>query len=200
MTKTNREDILRKALAYFLRKGYDGTSLADVARSVGIRKATLFFYFKNKEDLYSSVIDRFIMHTQNPEKKFGTYANESFKDFIDFYISKVDLTMQRLREISYENNLTALDYMRFLLESGSWKQEYALKIFSFNEKETKFWEEKIREAQQKDEIRPDINPESQARIFQYSFVGISYMCSLKGGVTVEQIRELLYDLYSAIKK
>jgi len=36
-------------------------------------------------------------------------------------------------------------------------------------------------------------------MFRYNFAGISYIFSTNGGVTLEQIRQMLYDSYEAIK-
>ncbi|MDT3679256.1 MAG: TetR/AcrR family transcriptional regulator [Burkholderiaceae bacterium] len=46
-----REMLYQVASAEFRRKGYHGTSLDDVARQLGISKATLYYYVKNKQDL-----------------------------------------------------------------------------------------------------------------------------------------------------
>jgi AcrR family transcriptional regulator len=43
------------AFAYY---GFSGASLQDIADRVGIKKASLFYYFKGKEELYAEVIQR----------------------------------------------------------------------------------------------------------------------------------------------
>ena len=50
-----RQRILDRALDAFARRGYEGVSLDDLAVAVGVRKATLFYYFGSKADLYEEV-------------------------------------------------------------------------------------------------------------------------------------------------
>ncbi len=45
-----------KALEQFGRFGYESTSLADVAKSVGVTRTTLLYYFDTKEALYDAVV------------------------------------------------------------------------------------------------------------------------------------------------
>ena len=46
-----REVLLREAGASFNRRGYHGTSLAEIAKKLGVTKAALYTYVPSKEDL-----------------------------------------------------------------------------------------------------------------------------------------------------
>lgn len=46
-----RQAILREAAATFNRRGYHGTSLADIASTLGVSKAALYTYVKSKDEL-----------------------------------------------------------------------------------------------------------------------------------------------------
>lgn len=48
--------ILRGARKLFLKKGYEGTSVEAIARSLDIAKGTIYLYFNTKEDLFSAVL------------------------------------------------------------------------------------------------------------------------------------------------
>lgn len=56
MTITTSEKIKNSALQLFAQKGYYGTSLNEIAEMVGIKKPSLYAHFKNKDDLYKTVI------------------------------------------------------------------------------------------------------------------------------------------------
>ena len=58
--KSTAEKILDAAEDLFAEKGYDATSLGDVADVVGIRSPSLYNHFRNKEALYSAVVERLI--------------------------------------------------------------------------------------------------------------------------------------------
>ncbi|MDQ1438640.1 MAG: TetR/AcrR family transcriptional regulator [Acidimicrobiaceae bacterium] len=57
ITPTN-ERILDTALTSFGNRGYDVTSLDDLANTLGIRKQTILYWFPSKEALLGAVIDQ----------------------------------------------------------------------------------------------------------------------------------------------
>jgi AcrR family transcriptional regulator len=59
-TRPTAERILDAAEDLFAEKGYTATSLGDVADRVGIRSPSLYNHFRNKEALYSAVVDRLL--------------------------------------------------------------------------------------------------------------------------------------------
>ena len=52
------ERILDAAEALFAQRGYEGTSLREIARQAGIKQPGLYNYFENKQALYAAVLDR----------------------------------------------------------------------------------------------------------------------------------------------
>ena len=53
-----RERILDAAETLFAERGYDGTTLRDVAAHVGLRNPSLYNHFDSKESLYAAVLER----------------------------------------------------------------------------------------------------------------------------------------------
>jgi AcrR family transcriptional regulator len=58
--RTRRDEILDESTRLFAERGYEGTSMADLAERVGLRKASLFHHFASKEVLYAAVLERLI--------------------------------------------------------------------------------------------------------------------------------------------
>ncbi|MFC4910068.1 TetR family transcriptional regulator [Actinomadura gamaensis] len=54
-----REQIRRVALELFAEQGYEKTSLREIAERLGVTKAALYYHFKTKEDIISSLFDEF---------------------------------------------------------------------------------------------------------------------------------------------
>jgi AcrR family transcriptional regulator len=51
-----REEILRVALDLFTEKGFEGTSIRDIAEAVGMQKSSLYYHFANKDDIVASLM------------------------------------------------------------------------------------------------------------------------------------------------
>lgn len=52
-----RAQIVRSAAAVFVRGGFDGTSMDDVAREAGVTRLIVYRIFDSKDELYRSVLD-----------------------------------------------------------------------------------------------------------------------------------------------
>lgn len=50
------QEVLEAACLLFAEKGYAGTTLTDIAEAVGLTRAALYYYFKNKEALLEAIM------------------------------------------------------------------------------------------------------------------------------------------------
>lgn len=53
------EKALDAAMSVFWRKGYEGTSYADLTEAIGVERPALYSAFGNKEALYRQALDRY---------------------------------------------------------------------------------------------------------------------------------------------
>jgi AcrR family transcriptional regulator len=60
-----RERILVAAIQRFSRVGYRRTSFNDVAEEAGVARATVYLYWRRKEDLFVAGLERFNSHSWN---------------------------------------------------------------------------------------------------------------------------------------
>jgi AcrR family transcriptional regulator len=93
-----RQELLDKAVTVFSRYGYSKTTLNDIAEKSGINKASLYHYFKNKEELFVQVmlqvsaagieeLKQNALRFKNPEKQLIFY----FSERLHFYLLIVGL-------------------------------------------------------------------------------------------------------------
>lgn len=54
---TTKERIVETALELFSQRGYDGVSVRDIARAVGIRESSLYNHFENKRAIFDGIVD-----------------------------------------------------------------------------------------------------------------------------------------------
>ena len=53
-----KTEILNAAAECFAVYGYEKTSMSDIGKRVGMNKASLYYHFKDKQDLYSTMVRR----------------------------------------------------------------------------------------------------------------------------------------------
>ncbi len=52
----SKEEIKNAAFILFANKGYDSTSMQDIANAVGLKKQSLYSHFSCKQDIYESIL------------------------------------------------------------------------------------------------------------------------------------------------
>ena len=67
--------IINSALAEFAKNGYTKTSINDIAKSADVSKASLFYYFNTKKELYLYLY----------EYCYDCYMKEVEKIFLNYF-------------------------------------------------------------------------------------------------------------------
>ena len=73
---TTKQEILDAALELFSVQGYEATSISQLAEAVGIRKASLYSHFENKQ----AILDALIQTTMEEYEKHSIFANADWDD------------------------------------------------------------------------------------------------------------------------
>ena len=58
--EAKREEILAAASSLFLSEGYDGASMARIAAAAGLTPNTVYWYFRDKDELFVAVADLYL--------------------------------------------------------------------------------------------------------------------------------------------
>jgi TetR/AcrR family transcriptional regulator len=122
----SRAAILQAAVREFAKEGVAGARTDAIARSAGVNKALLYYYFKDKETLYRAVLDQVFsgLHAaihaalakpQPPREKLASYVHAHF-DYIasnPLYPRIVQAEMMRARVSDHSRmKRIALHYFR----------------------------------------------------------------------------------------
>lgn len=111
---SKREDIIQIASRLFSLKGYNSTSLQDIADEVGLHKTSLFHYFKNKEEILTEVMeisfkkyteildDAFKKSDFSSEEKFRLALEEQIA-VICKYKHYINVALNEIKSLSPEN-------------------------------------------------------------------------------------------------
>lgn len=55
--KTTKERIFEAAIDLFALKGFDATSMREIAEAVGIKKASLYSHYKSKDEILETIVE-----------------------------------------------------------------------------------------------------------------------------------------------
>jgi AcrR family transcriptional regulator len=82
--RQTRDALARAALELFVERGYDETTLAEIADAAGVSTRTIFAYFPSKEDILFSTIDSMCdaLAQALAERPAGTDALTALREFI----------------------------------------------------------------------------------------------------------------------
>lgn len=73
---STKQEILDAALNLFSVQGFEATSISQLAEAVGIRKASLYSHFENKQ----AILDELIRTTLEQYEKHSIFANANWDD------------------------------------------------------------------------------------------------------------------------
>ncbi|MCS6985791.1 MAG: TetR/AcrR family transcriptional regulator [Leptospiraceae bacterium] len=73
-----RQDFIQRLIPFFMERGFSNTKMEDIARYLGVSKATLYEHFSSQEELYSLAVDYVLQEIRASrsilEKKELSYA------------------------------------------------------------------------------------------------------------------------------
>ena len=104
-----RERILNVALDLFTRQGFDGTSLRQIAESLGLTKAALYYHFESKDDILLALHMR--LHEFGREALLemadGPVTLELWGELLDVTVDAI--LAQRQLFLMHERNQAAIE-------------------------------------------------------------------------------------------
>jgi TetR/AcrR family transcriptional regulator len=102
-----RRAILQAAERLFAERGFASTRLEDVAERVGIKRASLVYYFRNKSELYQQVLtDVFAELLRRHEQVLGApgplaeRVERSVSVWVDYVVERPAVMALMLREVA----------------------------------------------------------------------------------------------------
>jgi TetR/AcrR family transcriptional regulator, fatty acid metabolism regulator protein len=97
---SKKESIIRAAAILFSSRGFENTRMSEISRMTGAAEGTIFYHFKNKEDLFLAILEQFrqdIMTEFDRHMREMRFENgiEMLEGCISFYLSLADTMEDR---------------------------------------------------------------------------------------------------------
>ena len=78
-----KQEILDTAMRLFYEKGYEKTSIADIAKNIGVAQGLCYRYFPSKEALFDSAIEQYAEKLVNRFSVPSHHDKITLKEFIE---------------------------------------------------------------------------------------------------------------------
>jgi AcrR family transcriptional regulator len=196
-----KENIVKTALSLFLQKGYERTSLNDIAREVGITKPAIYHHFKNKDELFHEVLSLFFT-------EMGKWSKSRFESC---------RTLRALLKTFFQSLKSFHEVADILLGERKQKTPYSfLELFLAASKKDprirkriedgflltrRFLKDELLKAQGRGEIRKDIDCETFAFQIHALIEGTGLISYLDKSVDIETIGEKMFNnIWKMLKK
>lgn len=165
-----RRTIVRAAAEAFVRHGYNGASLAEIAKQAGVTKGALYFHFPSKTALAEAMIQT--QHEANEElaRRVGDHRG----DGLDLL---VELTRGLARRLIDDPTLQAA--MRLAVELGESKDAVIADTYQA-------WERVVTDvagsARERGELAERVDPAELARFLVAAFTGLQTVSLVASGL------------------
>lgn len=141
--------IIVESIRLFGTKGFDGTSIQEIADAVGIRKPSLLYHFASKDALRDAATESLLVHWENELPGLLTARISGYDRFSSFLTAAVEFFME-------DANRARLMVREMLDRPGV--------LHSLMKEHLSPWTtlltDYIRMGQESGTIKPDVDPES----------------------------------------
>lgn len=194
--------IREAAFKLFLTYDYDVVPLKQIEQKVKVTRGCMTYHYPNKLDLFIDVIDYYVLHKQDIKHKAPDISQKSFLFFLKYYVDKVGLNKSELSVFLEDKSGTNITraYLNLIAQAQRYYPDFDKIAYEIKTKEVFVWENIVKKAQERGEIRSDLDSLLLAKQFRYHFYGQSYDDALEHGLNVEKMEEQFMFLYSIIKK
>lgn len=173
--EVRKQEIIDTALKLFGEKGYEKTSITDIAKAIGVAQGLCYRYFPSKEALFDCAIEQYATVLAEQMGSFQTDEKKTLRQIIDDMPSaKED------RETKYYPIFHGAENKKF-------HDQLTLKVC---EKMVPIVEKLLQQAQQKGEIQFD-DLQTAASFCVYGQIGILLSSNLTQDEKSKRIQEFL---------
>ena len=163
MVEDRRDKILLKALELYMVEGYANVSITDLQAALDMGRGTLYYYFKDKDELFQEVVDTFLI---KPKQRAFDRVRENVT--IPEMIEAMMYYLNQLQEFynQVENkNINTSNVVTVMYTAYSRFPELYKKARRLYEQELNLWIQAIKNSMRSGEVRGDVSIETTAHMF-----------------------------------
>lgn len=144
--RTPKGRLLAKAAKLFREKGYERTTVRDLASAVGIQSGSIFHHFKSKEDILMAVMREVII--------YNTHRMQQLLDAAETPRNKVLALI--FCELEAINGMTGNAMSVLVYEWRSLKEDNQAEILKLRDRYEQLWLDALSEAKSAGQVEADV--------------------------------------------
>ncbi|MFI5841459.1 TetR family transcriptional regulator [Catenuloplanes sp. NPDC051500] len=111
LTTDTRAQAQRVAAELFATRGYEQTSLSEIAGRLGISKAALYYHFRSKGDLLRSLVEPFVTDIEALSADLPAEPRATLEAFFDLCYRHRAILLGIVRDVAVLNELKIVDWI-----------------------------------------------------------------------------------------
>ncbi len=115
--ENTRNNIIRSAQKLFAKKGFDDTTILNIASEASCAKGTVYLYFKNKDDIFGAICKNFFdvqLNNYSNLKAFDQHVFTSEIKNLTLALRKKGLHLLFLSKTLENNQMVLENYAKFV--------------------------------------------------------------------------------------
>ena len=194
-----RESIIQVAGRLFLQRNYDGVSIQDITRALGITKGALYHHFTSKEQVFEEVARKLVASSHTD---FAALPGDSLQGFYTTLVEQIRCRDEATQGTRLPDALeSGLNAYNLLWDAVRLLPGFRASMEAFSTLEREAWTAAIQAAMDRGELRPGLDAGRIAKVFTAVPDGVAITSMLKGGPCAmhEEIQGLWDSLYQALR-
>jgi AcrR family transcriptional regulator len=191
-----KEFIIDEAFKLFLNHSYEAVSISDISNAIGFTKGALYHHFKNKEELFISVIDKYFRIVAFDAE----IESLTLEVFIQLSIEQTEKIFRSL--FQHSNTFSPINYLSLIADAFRHYPGFAENQGNFINGEIEKTAQVLKNAISSGEIRNDIDPALVANNFFAINMGLAG--NVVRNISIEDAIDLLKkqtsEFYKLMKK
>lgn len=162
MAPDRKEQIIYKALELYLLHGYENVSITDLQSALDMGRGTMYYYFKNKDEIYIEIVNRFFLR---PKQEMLRLPDEiRVPDMIEALLRYFRFLEESLMELE-NRNINTSNVIMLLYTAYHRFPELYRRAYRLYATEQSLWQRALRNSMIAGDVRRDIPLEETAALF-----------------------------------
>ena len=163
MVEDRRDKILLKALELYMIEGYSNVSITDLQAALDMGRGTLYYYFKDKDELFQEVVDMFLI---KPKQRALDRVRDggTIPDMIEAMLYYLNQLQEFYNQVE-NKNINTSNVVTVMYTAYSRFPELYKKARRLYEYELNMWIQAIKNSMHNGDIRGNVPIETTAHMF-----------------------------------